>query len=354
MRVLVDCRMSTWSGIGRYCQGLVRALVRTPGIGVIQMVAAGTQAPSGSAEVVEASSHPFSAGGSFEFGRIVRDVAPDITHALHFPTPRPVSHPLVVTIQDLTPLVVPGVMASAARRIVYRRSVGRAVRVADRIITPSAHTAQDVARLLPRAEGRITTVLLAADDFTSGPVGELPEWLEGKRFILSMGNTKPHKDLPTLLQAFAALEDESLVLVLSGVDQEGYASSVLGQDRAASRVRFTGPISDDMLRALYSNAELLAFPSLYEGFGLPPLEAMSFGTPVVVSAAASLPEVVGDAALTFAPGDRDALADAMGQVLSDAGMASELSRRGKARAGELTWSRTAGLTAAVYREAAAS
>ncbi len=350
MRVLIDCRMSTWSGIGRYCQGLVRALVDIPDLSVIQMVAVGAVAPSDAAESVEAHHHPFSFRGSLEFGRIVRAVAPDVTHALHFPTPRPVGHPLVVTIQDLTPLVVPGVMSSALRRAVYRRSVGHAVRVADHILTPSAYTARDVVRFFPHSEARITSVLLAADDFTSRAAGVVPEWLAGRRFILSMGNTKPHKDLPTLLKAFAALGDDTLALVLAGSDPGDYVASVLGDDPAAGRVHFTGAVSDDTLRALYVGAELLAYPSLYEGFGLPPLEAMGFGTPVIVADAASVPEVVADAALKIAPGDVEGLAEAMREILGDPVLASDLMRRGIARAGELTWARTAEQTAAVYRE----
>lgn len=350
MRVLVDCRMATWSGIGRYCQGLVRALAETPDVEVVQMIAAGSAGPSARAESVEAHSHPFSVRGSLEFGRIVRRVGPDVTHALHFPTPRPVSHPLVVTMQDLTPLVVPGVMPSALRRAVYRHSVGRAVRVADRILTPSDHTARDVARFFPHTDGRLRTVLLAADDFTLGPIGPVPEWLRGRRFVLSMGNTKPHKDLPTLLRAFAAIADDSLLLVLAGVDPGDYVASILGDHPSARRAHFTGPITDGTLRALYDRAELLAFPSRYEGFGLPPLEAMAFGTPVIVADAASVPEVVGDAALVVGPGDSAALTEAMERILREPALASDLSARGVARARELTWAHTAESTAEVYRE----
>lgn len=352
MRVLLDCRMAEWSGIGRYCKGLVRALAEEPDITIVQMVAAGAEPPVPSAEAVEAHHHPFSLRGALEFGRIARAVAPDLTHALHFPTPRPAARPLVVTLQDLTPLAVPGVMPSAVKRAVYRRSIDRAVRLADRILTPSQFSARDVVRFFPGAEGRITPVLLAADDFTGGPVGVLPEWLNGHRFVLSMGNTKPHKDLPTLLRAFAALPDTSLTLVLAGADPGGYAASVLGNDPAVERVRFTGRVSDDTLRALYASAELMAFPSLYEGFGLPPLEAMAFGTPVVVARAASVPEVVGDAAVMVDTGDADGFAAAMRSVLEDAAVAERLRVSGLARAAGFTWRRTAERTLAVYREAA--
>jgi len=352
MRVLLDCRMSTWSGIGRYCNGLTRALAGMEGLEVVQMVAPGAEPPVPGGETVVARRHPFSTRGALEFGRIVRRIAPDVTHALHFPTPLPVSHPLVVTVQDLTPLVVPGVMPSAVRRAVYRLKMARAVRAADRIITPSEHSARDVARFFPHAADRTTAVLLAADDFTTGSVGELPGWLEGTRYVLSMGNTKPHKDLPTLLRAFAALPDPSLLLVLAGVDPGGYPTSVLGNDPAAQRVRFSGPITDDVLRALYTGASALAFPSRYEGFGLPPLEAMAFGTPVITSCAASLPEVVGDAAMLVEPGDVPALADALGRVLSDSALAATLGAAGRKRAAELTWERTAARTAEVYRAVA--
>jgi glycosyltransferase involved in cell wall biosynthesis len=352
MRVLVDCRMSTWSGIGRYCQGLVRALAQRSDLEIVQLVAAGETPPAVGAEAIEATHHPFSIRGSLEFGRIVRHTAPDVTHALHLPTPVPAVHPLVVTIQDLTPLVVPNVMPSALRRVVYRRSVGRAVRVADRILTPSAHTARDIARFFPDAYARITPVLLAADDFASGAVGALPEWLADRRFVLSMGNTKPHKNLPTLLKSFAVLGDDALSLVLAGTDPGDYVASVLGDDPSARRVCFTGPISDDELRALYDRAELLAYPSLYEGFGLPPLEAMAFGTPVIVADAASVPEVVGDAALVVAPRDAAALADAMRRVLGDPALAARLSERGRVRVRLFTWRQTAERTAMVYRDAA--
>lgn len=352
MKVLLDCRMATWSGIGRYCTGLTRALAEVPDIRIVQLIAAGEAPPVRDAPVVAAARHPFSLGGAVEFARAVSGVAPDVTHALHFPVPLPARGPLVVTMQDLTPLVVPGVMPSAVKRAAYRLKVARAVRAADRVLTPSACSARDVAHFFPSAAGRITTTLLAADDFTTGTVGELPAGIAGTRYVLSMGNTKPHKDLPTLLRAFAALAEPSLLLVLAGADPGGYAASVLGEDPAVSRVRFTGRVSDETLRALYAGAALLAVPSRYEGFGLPPLEAMAFGTPVVVADAASLPEVVGDAAELVAPGDVAALTKAMRRILDNPALARDLSARGRLHAAGFSWARTAAETALAYREAA--
>ncbi|MHB1323612.1 MAG: glycosyltransferase family 4 protein [Coriobacteriia bacterium] len=353
MRVLLDCRMATWGGIGRYAHGLVRALAEEPGLEIVQMTAHGETPPVREAETVEASAHPFSLRGALEFGAIARSAQPDVTHALHFPVPLPAAHPLVVSIQDLTPLLIQGVMPSALRRAVYRASLARAARVADLVLTPSACSTSDVARMFPAAAPRTRTVPLAADDFTSGEVGELPEWVEGRRYVLSMGNTKPHKDLPTLLRAFDALADQSLLLVLAGTCPRGFVGSVLGGAPAAARVRFTGRADDATLRALYRSAALFVFPSRYEGFGLPPLEAMSLGAPVVVAEAGSLPEVVGEAALLVPPGDALSLAEAMQRVLTDESLAVEMRSRGLAQAAVFSWVRTARETADAYRAIAA-
>lgn len=347
MRVAVDCRMASWSGVGRYTRGLVSALARIPALEIVQIVAAG-DTPSADGRLLEARSHPFSVRGSVEFGRLVRESGCDVAHSLHFPVPRPVRVPLVVTMHDVSPLVVEGLMPSALKRRVYRAKVGRAVGVARAIITLSEYTRDDLGRVLGVGPERVTVVPGAADEFASGPIGELPTWLEGRRYLLSMGNTKAHKDLPTLLKAFSLLDDDASLLVLAGSDPGGYASSVLGGHPAAARIRFTGSITDDTLRALYAGADVLAFPSRYEGFGLPPLEAMSFGTPVVVARAASLPEVVGDAGLYFEPGDAGGLADALRRVRADEALATNLAARGGTRAGTFTWERAAEATAAVY------
>ena len=207
-------------------------------------------------------------------------------------------------------------------------------------------------------------IVEAADDFTAGASGGLPQEFAGTPYVLSFGNTKPHKDVPTLIRAFAVLAeaDPELRLLLVGPDQPGYVASVLassdsgasGADGVASRIRFTGWVGDAALRALYAGAAAFAFPSRYEGFGLPPLEAMSVGTPVVVAAASSLPEVVGDAALTFPPGDHAALAAALARVLAEPRLREELAERGRARAAGFSWNRTAAATLELYESLLAS
>ena len=368
LRILLDCRMADWSGVGRYATGLARALAARDDIELVQAIGRGQLPPVASsndegratASAIVAEGHPFGPLGAFSLSKAVAAARPDVTHCTHFPTPLPASHPLAVTIHDLTPAVMPEVMPSTLRRAVWWYWNRRAASVADIILANSHHTASDLERLLPAAVGKTRVVAHALDDaLVRGPVAELPEAVaasvaDGSRYILSMGNTKPNKDLPTLLRAFARLapEDPGLHLWLVGRDEPGFAASILREDPACERVAFTGRVDDGRLRALYADAAAFAFPSRYEGFGLPPLEAMAFRTPVVCARAASLPEVVGDAAVLFEPGDPAALADALRRVLRDEVLRRDLAERGERRAAEFTWAQTVSATVDAYREVA--
>jgi glycosyltransferase involved in cell wall biosynthesis len=365
--------MADWSGVGRYTAGLARELAARDDIELVQAIGRGQLPPvaavgadtadderRATASAIVAEGHPFGPLGAFSLSRAIAAVRPDVTHCAHFPTPLPASHPLAVTIHDLTPEVMPEVMPSGLRRAVWRYWNRRAATVADVILANSRNTATDLERLLPASVDKTRVVAHALDDaLVHGPVGELPEAVAttvagGSRYVLSMGNTKPNKDLPTLLRAFAPLAPEHphLRLWLVGRDEPGFVSSILGDDPARERIAFTGRVNDGELRALYTNASVFAFPSRYEGFGLPPLEAMAFGAPVVCARAASLPEVVGDGALLFAPGDPAALAEALTRVLGDDALSRDLAERGTQRAAAFTWAATAAATVAAYREVA--
>ena len=358
MTVLLDCRMATWSGVGRYTTGLVRALADRDDLDLVLLTMADDKpvVPEGeTVRCVTARAKPFSVAGLREAGRLAREVPFDVMHCLHFLTPFPAPDHLAVTIHDLTPLVVPSSMPDPARRAIYRWLNRRSGHAADRVIVPSHSTASDVAKLLHVPENHISVTPYAADDFAAGPVGELPpdlaDWLAGNPYVFTMGNTKSHKDLPTLLNAFQrmSLQRPKLRLVLAGTEVPGFIESVLTRD-AAVRARFTGPVSDEQLRALFATAAVFVFPSRYEGFGLPPLEAMSFGTPTVVADSSSLPEVVGHSAIRFRAGDVPALAFAIGRLLSDEAARAKYERAGRARAAEFSWARTAEATVRVYRE----
>jgi glycosyltransferase involved in cell wall biosynthesis len=290
-------------------------------------------------------------------GRLIRDAKPDIVHCLHFPTPLPSRTPLVVTLHDLIPLVEPDAMPSMLKRSIYRCWNSRAVHRADLVLVPSRATAADVVRLSPKARDKLRVIGEAADDFSAGPMaplsGVLAQAATGP-YLFSMGNTKPHKDLPTLLRAFQQLAESrpELRLVLAGVDSSDYLQKHLDAARPGlrSRVAFTGRISDEQLRTLYAGATVFVFPSRYEGFGLPVLEAMALGAPVVCTEAASLSEVAGDAALLVPPGDPDALANAITRTLDNEALRSNLVLAGRLRAAQFSWRQTAAETVAAYRE----
>jgi len=174
-------------------------------------------------------------------------------------------------------------------------------------------------------------------------------------YILAVGTLQPRKNYPVLMQAYAALRQRTgLPHKLAIVGGRGWLTeeidATITRLGLADQVRLLGFAPDDDLPALYTGASLLAFPSLYEGFGLPALEAMACGTPVVASTAPSLPEVCGDAALLVDPADVDGLADALERVLTDQEMAAQMVARGQQRAAQFRWEDAAKDLLAVYRQ----
>lgn len=252
---------------------------------------------------------------------------------------------MVVTVHDFIPLVVPGAMPSAIGRFVYRTLLHRAVRGADALVTLSEFTAAATRDFDSSSASRITVVPAASDDFSEGAVGELPSVLRGVgRYVLGFGNMRPHKQLGVLLKAWAAVEHAlpaDVVLALAGDEPAGFVEGVLGATPVPHRIVWTGRVGDDTLRALFAGAAAFVFPSSHEGFGLPPLEAMALGAPVICSDAASLPEVVGDAAVLVRTGDVAGFADAISRVVTDDSLRRALVDRGLARAATFSWDRTA-------------
>ncbi len=268
--------------------------------------------------------------------------------------------PTVVTVHDLAFLRVPGGLTSHRRR--YLTAATRAsVRRARRVIAVSASTKRDVVELVGVPPERVVVIPLAADErFRPLPDDVLARFRAEQRltcpFILYVGTLEPRKNVPVLLRAFAAIAKafpHELILV----GAEGWLTSeihtTLADLRLGDRVRLAGYGDPAALPGWYGAADLLVYPSRFEGFGLPPLEAMACGTPVIVSNATSLPEVGGDAVLTIDPDDIAGLAAAMRRVLTDPALAAGLRARGLARAATFSWERTARETVRVYREALA-
>lgn len=263
----------------------------------------------------------------------------------------------VVTIHDAIPYVDPQT-STALDWLIYRFWLPLAARRMDSIITDSQQSKSDIMQFLSVKPENITVIPAAASSaYRPMRRAEIQPALARHAldfpYILYVGSIEPRKNLVRLLQAYALLKEWSSRwhLVIVGARNFWKSSPVLETvERLGFKawVHFTGFVEEADLPALYNGADLFAFPSLYEGFGLPVLEAMACGTPVVTSNSSSLPEVAGEAALLVDPLDVEAITAAMRQVLSDPALAQELSQRGLQRAMEFTWERTARETIAVY------
>lgn len=250
----------------------------------------------------------------------------------------------VATVHDVWPFASPSVDPRIRRN--EQAPFLRTAANADRIVADSAFTKSEIIRLLSVDAGKIDVVHLGVDvDLLRAvePAGPPPGV---ERYALFVGEAEPRKDLATLLSAMAQLPDD--VRRATGLVVVGKATP---DDQARSfSVTYEGEVGDERLRSLYAGAAAFVFPSTYEGFGLPVLEAMAFGAPVIASNAASVPEAGGDAALYFRAGDASALARALAEVLNDERLAATLRAAGKQRAAQMTSRRTADETLEIFQK----
>lgn len=278
------------------------------------------------------------------------------THRLPALLPRPLAR--VVTIHDLVWKHAPETMRSLSRWL-DRTLMPRAIAAADRVIAVSRSTAEDVAEAFPAARDRIRVVPLGVSlRDAAGPPDALAALGVRPPYALFVGTLEPRKNLARLLRAYATLsagERRAATLVIAGgqgwggVDLDRLCAELgLGDD-----VVRTGYVTDAQLATLYAHARFLAMPSLYEGFGLPLLEAMARGTPVLTSRVSSMPEVAGDAGLLVDPLDVEAIAAGLRTLATDDAIRDALAARALPNARRFGWSRTAADTLEVFREAVA-
>jgi glycosyltransferase involved in cell wall biosynthesis len=282
-------------------------------------------------------------------------------HVLHSPDFIPPHRPScrsVITVHDLAFFVYPHFLTKESAR--YYGHIDQAVRWTDHIIAVSHSTKRDTVQHLGVPEDKITVVYEAASPIFR-PVDKAlaREQVRNQHgvdapFILFVSTIEPRKNVPTLIRAVWQLLEcykEDVHLVLAG--GKGWlfedAFAVVEELRMDERVHFVGRVSSEELLYLYNAAEMLAHPAFYEGFGLPPLEAMACGLPVVVSNVASLPEVVGDAGILIDPHEVDELTVAMWRVLNDSELHQEMQEKGVRQAARFSWERAARETIDLYR-----
>lgn len=295
--------------------------------------------------------------------RVVRKTAPEtgLIHSMGNTGPLRTGEIVhVATIHDMIPALFPAI-APAYSRVPLVNLMRAVARHADRVITDSESSANDIARLTPIPRERIDVVLLA------GGVGSVNDDhgfdarvafdLGPDPFVLAASATFAHKNLVGLVRAFAQIPPEQArLLVLPGypVSDDHELRVVARALGIEDRIRYLGWVESEALDALYREAACFVFPTLYEGFGLPVLEAMHRGTPVACSDRSSVPEVGGDAVLYFDPEDPGAIASAVRELLGDTALRERLSAAGLKRAAEFTWRRAAEQTVESYERAMAA
>ncbi len=268
----------------------------------------------------------------------------------------------VVTIHDAVAYIYPETVANLTW-LIYHVWLPLVAPYINVVITDSESSRCDILRFLPVKKDSVEVIPLAAHTRfhpleTQNIQPALRRYGVVPPYILYVGSLEARKNLPRLLEAFHRLLPEFPGWMLVIVGARKWKSTPIFDTvrrlQLEQHVHFTGFVAEEDLPALYNGADLFVFPSLYEGFGLPVLEAMACGTPVVTSNTSSLPEVAGDAALLINPLDVSAIADAVLRVLTEPGLADDLRERGLKRAAQFTWERTARETLAVYNQVLAS
>jgi glycosyltransferase involved in cell wall biosynthesis len=287
----------------------------------------------------------------------------DVLHSPDFIPPHRPTCKSVITVHDLAFLLYPHFLTKESAR--YYGHIDQAVRWTDQIIAVSESTKRDTVQHLGVPEDKITVVHEAASPiFRPIDKAQAREQVRDRHgvdapYILFVSTIEPRKNVPTLVRALWQLSEcykEDVHLVLAG--GKGWlfedAFAIVEELQMDGRVHFVGRVSSEELLYLYNAAELLAHPAFYEGFGLPPLEAMACGLPVVVSNVASLPEVVGDAGILIDPHDVDELTVAIWRVLNDDDLEQEMREKGLRQAARFSWERAARETLEIYRLAYAN
>src|SRR5688500_3758797 len=366
MRVAIDARKLHDFGIGTYIRNLLRHLARIDQQSeyVLLCAAADMHVPPTLGPNFRAVLEPspnYSLREQWHVPLVLQREKPDVYHAPHYVLPAAVMCPSVVTIHDCIHLMFPQYLPNRRAYLYARTVVWAAAQRADAILTVSEASKRDILRFFDVKPEKVVVVHNAIDErFWTPPaddeVARVRERYQLEHgFVLYAGNIKPHKNLVRLIEAFDEIrkhgfEDLKLLIIGDEISRLPALRRAVHRHKLHKHVRFLGYLSDETLAVLYRLAAAFVFPSLYEGFGLPPLEAMASGTPVVTSNVSSLPEVAGDAAVLVDPYDVDSIVEGLRRVLDDPAFAAELGRRGQERAREFSWERSVEKTLQVYRE----
>jgi glycosyltransferase involved in cell wall biosynthesis len=366
VRIGIDARKLHDFGIGTYIRNLLRQLARldrqTEFVILCRPEDRETLGALGEnfRPVVETSGN-YSLAEQWRIPLALKRERVTLFHAPHYVLPPLIRCRSVVTIHDCIHLMFPQYLPNKVAFWYARSSIRMAARSATRIMTVSESSKRDILRFVDIPPEKIDVIYNAYDEqFAMEPaeadvVRVRERYQLNDEFVLYAGNVKPHKNLGRLIEAFHLVRKrglDHLKLVMIGDDISKYTAlrRAVHQYQLHKYVRFLGYMPEETLAVMYRLAGVFVFPSLYEGFGLPPLEAMASGTPVVMSNVSSLPEVAGDAAVLVDPYDPGAIADGIYRVLSDETLRRRLRLKGVARAGQFSWEQSVRRVRAIYDE----
>jgi glycosyltransferase involved in cell wall biosynthesis len=366
VRIGIDARKLRDFGIGTYIRNLLKQLARIDQATEYVLLCRPTDVAIVNElglnfRAVAEAARPYSVAEQVRIPLALRRENVDLFHAPHYVLP-PLTHcKSVVTIHDVIHLLFPQYLPGRLAHAYARASMWAAAKRSDRILTVSETSKHDILRRFKVPAEKIVVIYNAIDErFNVVPSPEQvmrvrERYQLDQRYVLYVGNIKPHKNLERLIDAFAQLrrtgvDDVQLLIIGDEISKFPALRRAVHRHKLHKHVRFLGFVTIETLAVLYRLASVFVFPSLYEGFGLPPIEAMASGTPVVTSNVSSLPEVVGDAALLVDPYDPASIADGMRQVLTDALLCAALSSRGRRRAEQYSWQQSIEQVHRIYQE----
>ena len=366
MRIGIDARKLHDFGIGTYIRNLLRQLARLDRETEFTVLCRPEDREALSTlgenfRPVPETAGNYSIAEQVRVPLALRREGVTLFHAPHYVLPPLVSCRSVVTIHDCIHLMFPQYLPNRMALAYARASIALAARRATRVMTVSESSKRDILRFVDTEPDKIDVIYNAYDErFGVEPREEDVVRVRERfqlhdEFVLYAGNVKPHKNLERLIQAFHLVRQrglDHLKLVIIGDEVSKYAAlrRAVHKHQLHKYVRFFGYVPEETLAVMSRLAGVFVFPSLYEGFGLPPLEAMASGTPVVTSNVSSLPEVAGDAALLVDPYDAGAIADGIFTVLSDERTRCTLRHKGLERARQFSWETSVARVREIYRE----
>lgn len=359
--ICIDTRM--WgvnhTGIGVYVEQLIANLPETKDHQIVLITTRESEQELKLSRFKKyvAHYHPYSNLAQFEILGLLLRIKPDVLHVPHFTIPVLWSGKVIITIHDLIKHISKGADTTTRSPIIYWAKyfqylliVWFAVKRAAKIIVPTRYWQGILMANYNLPKGKIIVTNEGVSEvFYSKSIADID--LPEQPYVLYVGNVYPHKNIPTLLSAISELNGEMLLIIVCArsVFTER-TEKLIAKHNLQKYVKFLGNVSERELVSLYKNARALVFPSLIEGFGLPGLEAMAVGTPVIAARASCLPEVYEDAAIFFEPMDASELAQKINLVHTDLKLRQELVAKGKKQVKKYSWAKMARQTWQIYQE----